>query len=660
MKSRVGISRHAGLCCAGSFTKLTKATLVLAIAGASLPAMALSESLADLSLEELGNIEITSVSKHAERLADAPASIFVITNDDIRRSGATSLPEALRLAPNLQIGQVSASAYAISARGFNNAIGNKLLVLIDGRTVYTPLYSGVNWDTQNVMLEDVERIEVISGPGATLWGANAVNGVINVITRAAQASQGGLAVAGGSKLRSDGALRYGGKIGDDGHYRVYAMGFGRDNTDDASGKRVSDGWHNSQAGFRADWGSASQGFTLQGDAYQGKEEPSLSLAGGQKNAGANLLGRWNHVLENGSTFQLQAYYDYTKRESSFVFDDETNTFDIELQHSMKLTNRHQFVWGGGYRYTYDRTRAHFDPLAVNLGFALVPAERRLEWSNLFMQDEMTLSSTVTLTLGAKAETNVYTNLEILPSARIAWKPDNEQLVWGALSRAVRAPARVDSDFRLYLTVPPGVPVFAFIKGGPGFQSEVADVAEIGYRAQPSHAFSYSITAFYSYYDKLRSGQTAPAFIQNMMEGTISGIEAWGNYQVTEGWRLSAGLTTTHEQFKLKPGSTDPDGSADAANDPANTWMLRSTLNLTDKHDFDVTVRHVSALPNPAVPHYTAVDARLAWRPASALELSLTVQNLFKPHHTEFASAPAPVTVASEIDRGVYIKTRWTF
>jgi iron complex outermembrane receptor protein len=640
--------------------ELRHALILLAlISGSSSAAAATlqqaSVSLADMSLEELSNLEITSVSKRAERLSDAPASIFVITAEDIRRSGAISLPEALRLAPNLQVAQVNASAYAISARGFNNAIGNKLLVLIDGRAVYTPLYSGVNWDAQNVMLEDVERIEVISGPGATLWGANAVNGVINVITRTAQNTQGSLVAVGNGKRSSDGAVRYGGKISDDGYYRVYGMTFSRENTERTNGTRVADSWSNSQTGFRADWGGGIQGFTLQGDAYRGNEEPLPSLAGGETIAGVNLLARWNRQLDDGSTFQLQAYYDYTERESSITFDDETHTIDIELQHSLTLAGRHRVVWGGGYRYANDKTTSHFNPLAVSLGFALVPAQRTLEWSNLFVQDEIALSPSVNLTLGAKAETNVYTNLEFLPSARIAWKPNSEQLVWSALSRAVRAPARVDSDFRFYLTVPPGVPAITIIKGGPHFQSEVADVFEIGYRAQPTRAVSYSITAFYSEYDKLRSGQPPPAFIQNMMEGTTYGVEAWGSYQATSAWRLSAGLTTMHEEFKIKPGSTDPDGATDAANDPANTWMLRSTYNLTSQHDVDVTLRHVSPLPNPPVPHYTAVDARFAWRPQTNMELSLTLQNLFAPPHIEFGATGS----ASEIDRAAYFKVRWS-
>lgn len=615
------------------------------------PMLLASASLADMSLEELGNIEITSVSRRAERLSDAAASIFVITEDDIRRSGATSLPEALRLAPNLQVAQVNSSAYAISARGFNNAIGNKLLVLIDGRTVYTPLYSGVNWDAQHVMLEDVERIEVISGPGATLWGANAVNGVINVITRTAQDTQGVLLSAGSGNRGSDAAVRKGGKLDNGGYYRLYGMTFNRENTERSNGSRVSDAWHGTQGGFRVDWDN----FTLQGDSYRASEDPLLSIAGGDSISGANLLARWRQELGEGAAFQIQAYYDYTERESRFTFNDATDLFDVEFQHSLTWAKMHKLVWGGGYRQASNRTQANFNPSAVAFGLELIPAQRRLEWSNLFLQDQMALTPQVDLTLGAKVETNVYSNAEFLPSVRLAWKRSPQDLLWGALSRAVRAPSRIDTDFRLHFTAPPGVPFFTLINGGPKFESEIADVLEIGYRAQPSEVFNYSMTAYYSEYDKLRSGQPAPAFIQNMMEGTVSGIEAWGNYQVFPSWRLSGGLSLLHEEFRLKPGSLDPDGSTDAANDPAQTWTLRSTYNLTSRHDFDVMLRRVGSLPNPAVPHYTAVDARLAWRPQPDVELSLTLQNLLAPPHVEFGAS----VTASEFDRAAYFKLRWS-
>jgi iron complex outermembrane receptor protein len=626
------------------------ALLWTALASAAPAAGLQSSDLANLSLEELSNIEITSVSRHAEPLSRAPAAIYVITSDDIRRSGVTSLPEALRLAPNLQVARVGTGTYAISARGFNNAIGNKLLVLIDGRTVYTPLFSGVNWDSQFVMLEDVERIEVISGPGGTLWGANAVNGVINVITRTAQNTQGALIAAGTGNRDTGGAARYGGKLGDDATYRIYAMGFDRQNTAHTNGTPVADGWTTGQAGFRVDWSRAQDGFTLQGDAYKARSEQGPS--GTPELSGANLVGRWAHQLGGGSSFALQAYYDHTERDDPFTFGDKIDLFDVEFQHAFAAAPEHRVLWGGGYRYAYDDTLTHFN--AQNpLPIVFMPASRSLDWGNVFVQDEIALRPEVNLTLGLKAETNVYTHVEYLPSARLAWNLEAEKLLWAEISRAVRAPARIDREFFLYLQLPK-VPLIPIIKGGPDVKSEVADVAEIGYRAQPTASLSYSVTTFYSYYDKLRSGQPPPAFVQNMMYGTVYGVEAWGTFQATPAWRLSAGLVGLHENLKVRAGSTDPTGPSALGNDPKFQCLVRSSLNASRDVEFDVEVRHVGALPNPVVAAYTAVDARLGWRPRPDLELSLTAQNLFDRHHVEFG-APA---AASEIDRGVFFKVVW--
>jgi iron complex outermembrane recepter protein len=600
--------------------------------------------LTDLSLEQLSNIEITSVSRHAERLSDAPASVFVITGEDIRRSGATSLPEALRLAPNLMVARTSADTYAISARGFNNSLGNKLLVLIDGRIVYTPLFSGVFWDAQDVMLEDVERIEVISGPGATLWGANAVNGVINVITRSARDTQGGLLAAGGGNRDNGGAFRIGAPVGAGGHARFYGKLFARHDTERSNGTSAMDGSSLGQIGFRADWNGVHDEVMLQGNAYSGSSE-RVAL-GTPQLAGVNLVGRWKRKLGEDSDLTLQAYYDRTEREDPGVFSDTMDVFDFEFQHAIALGRMHHVVWGAGYRAAQDRT----DPGVL---FAFYPERRNLAWANLFIQDQIELAPRVELTLGAKAESNDYTDVEFLPTVRLAWKPTDDRLLWGAISRAVRAPSRIDREF--YFFVPLNPPVY-IIKGGPDFQSEIVDVFEVGYRAQPSSSISYSISTFYNIYDKLRSGQPAPAFVQNMIEGTTYGIEAWGSYQASSAWRLSAGVLALQKDLRLKPGSTDPVGPSALGNDPEEQWMLRSLLNITQRHELDVMIRHVSGLPDPTVPAYTAVDFRLGWRPDPRLELSLTVQNAFDPSHPEFDAAPT----RSEYDRSYYLELIWRF
>ena len=603
----------------------------------------LAGDLADLSLEELSNIEITSVSKRPERLLDAAASIFVITGEDIRRSGATSLPEALRLAPNLQVARVDARNYAISARGFNGPFANKMLVLIDGRIVYTPLFSGVFWDAQDVLLEDVERIEVIDGPGGTLWGTNAVNGVINVITRAAKDTQGTLLVAGASNRENGTALRYGGATDNGGHYRVYSKYSDYDDTKLANGSSTFTGWRRTQVGFRTDWGSTSEGFTLQGDAYDGDLHQASTSA--IRIGGANLLGRWDKKLADGSQIRLQAYFDHTERDQPLAFNENLDTMDVEFQHSVRLPEQQNLVWGAGYRFAWDRVQ-----IQPGAGFAFLPASLDMRWGNVFAQDEIALRDDLRFTVGMKLESNIYTGTERLPSARLAWKPTVNRLVWLAASRAVRAPSRFDRDL-----FAPATPPFG-LAGGPNFVSEVSDVYEVGYRAQPTTAVSYSLTTFYHAHDKLRTTEPGPggAVFSNKAEGHTSGVEAWGSWQAARAWRLSAGFVIQAQRLQLTSDSGDTAGVSALGNDPSNYWSLRSNWNLTERHEFDLTLRHVSGLPNPVVPAYTAVDARLGWRVRRDTELSLTVQNLFDPGHVEFG-APA---AASEIGRTVFLKLAW--
>lgn len=640
----------------GVFNRIFALRVVACAACAGIPAAAwavdavTTQYLTTLSIEELSNITITSVSRHAERLSDAAASIYVITNEDIRRSGAQTLPEALRLAPNLEVARVTTGQYAISARGFNNGIGNKLLVLIDGRTVYTPLFSTVNWDAQHVMLQDVERIEVISGPGATLWGANAVNGVINVITRGAHDTAGDIVSAGAGNNESAVAVRHGGDWGTDGHYRVYAQRLVQKNSVLGNGNNVADGWQNSQVGFRADWGDTPRNFTVQGDAYRGGSD--TGPLGAAELAGANLLMRWSEQLANGSNFELQTYYDHTERDDPMTYRDQANIFDIQFQHSIPLGSTQKLLWGAGYRTAQGSTQTHVSPLILVVQ-TFVPADRSLQWGNLFIQDEIALSPTLDVTLGIKAESNIYTGVEYLPSARFAWKLAKDHMLWGALSHAVRAPARLDRDYFVYLALP-GRPLIPIIKGGPDFQSETADVLEFGYRAQPSSTLSYSITGFYSVYDKLRSGQKPPAFIQNMMDGTTHGIEAWANYQPTPDWRLSAGVTALRQDLKVKPGSLDPTGPSAQGNDPDQTWQLRSAWNLTAQHQLDLSLRHVSALPQPIVPAYTALDGRFNWHLHKDLDIALSAQNLLDAGHAEFGA----LATRSEFRRTVFLQATW--
>ena len=629
---------------------LERSLLLLGASGAlalGMPALAQDQSLADLSLEELAEVHVTSVSRQSERVADAPASVYVITHEDIRRSGVTSLPEALRLAPNLEVARTDPVQYAISARGFNNAVGNKLLVMIDGRTVYTPLFSGVFWDQQDVLLEDVDRIEVISGPGATLWGANAVNGVINIITRPAGETQGTFVAAGAGNLERNVAVRYGGPLGGSGSFRAYVKTTDLANTQTAAGADIRNGWDRSQLGFRADWNRDADRFTLQADVYEGESEDRGSVLnfafGSIETGGHNVLGRWTRQLANSGELQVQSYFDHAERDDSLFFRPSADIFDVELTHSIPH-DKHNLLWGAGYRRSSDE---------INTGFVttFIPRSADLEWASLFLQDRIPLNEHVEATLGLKLERNDYTGTESLPSARLAWKPSERQLVWTALSRAVRAPSRFDRDVFF-----PGTPPFLVI-GGPNFISEVADVIDVGYRAEPTERLSYSVTAFLHDWHKLRSGTSLPVQLENKIAGTAEGVEAWANWRLTRTWQLGAGFNTLNLDLHLEPGSTDPVGvqNETLANDPDYQWLLRATASLPFGIELDLRARHAEELQNPAVPEYDAVDATLTWKMRKRLALAVTVQNLFDDTHAEYG----PAATRSELERGLYVEVRRT-
>lgn len=595
-----------------------------------------------LSIEELSNIKITSVSKQEESLSDAAASIYVITRNDIRSSGATTIPEVLRLAPNLHVARGDAGQYAISARGFNSALGNKLLVLIDGRTVYSPFFAGVFWITQDVLMEDIERVEVISGPGGTLWGSNAVNGVINIITRAASDSQGVLLTAHGGNFERGAGVRYGGTIGENGHYRVYAKAMEIDHTQRADGTAVPDAFDRARLGFRADWVNDNNRFTLQGDTYDGTSEQQDP--GETTFSGTNIVARYTRRFENSSELRLQGYYDLAVRDNEGAFKDEMEIHDIEFQYALPVMANNRLLFGGGYRQAKDRTTS-YNPFILFL-----PENKDLKWSNIFIQNEIAFSASLDLTLGVKWEDNVYTDTEFLPNIRLAWQPETDWLLWGEVSRAVRAPARLDRDFY--------IPVLG-INGGPGFESEISDVAEIGYRAQPTPAFSYSLTVFYHEHDKQRSGEpdpNGPGFVvSNTIEGTTKGFEGWAHYQATTQWRLSGGFIEQRQELRNKPGSLDPTGPSSLGNDPKHIWSLRSIYNIHEKHQLHVSARYIGELPDPRAPSYTAVDARYGWRLAENLELSVNLYNLFDTGHGEFGD-PA---INSEYGRMAFLKLVWT-
>jgi iron complex outermembrane receptor protein len=558
------------------------------------------------------------VSKRPERLQDAPASVFVITADDIRRAGSRSLPEALRLAPNLHVARANNSGYYISARGMNgtsNSPANKLLVMIDGRSVYSPLFSGVFWDEPDVMLEDVERIEVISGPGGTLWGVNAVNGVINIITRHAADTQGDLLVLRGDTDGAQAAFRHGGSSAGR-SWRVYGKVFGLGHSELGTGAPIDDAWDQAQVGFRTDWERGDDRFSVNGNAWRGRQgqpAPGAIAAPGASagiddiiTRGANLSGRWERALENGGSVSAQAYVDHRYREVPPTFTDSVDIADIQVQHSLPALGAHSIVWGGEYRYSWDEvTNSRF--------VAFLPASDKQAWASLFAQDEIALADSLRLTAGARYERNPYTGAEFLPTLRLSWRVSPAHSLWTGYSRTVRAPSRLDVDAFV-----PGAPPF-LLAGGPRVRSEVARVFELGYRGQVGagpvvfgHAVPQPVRPP-AHPGPASSGRRST--FGNQMAGQARGVEAWGSYQMSDAWRLSAGLTALHERFSLKPGSSDAGSVATTGADPAYTAQLRSNYAFDSTRELEVAVRRVgfTGRPGGARLHGARPALRLALR-----------------------------------------------
>jgi len=615
----------------------------------SLPPLPSPSALKKLSFEQLMDIEVTSVSKRPEKLSEVASAIQVITGDDVRRSGATSLPEALRLASNLEVAQIDSRQWAITARGFNNVFADKMLVLIDGRTVYTPLYAGVYWDVQDTVLEDLDRIEVISGPGATQWGANAVNGVINVTTKNARDTQGSLlSVGAGSELRSSVVARYGGQLAPNGYFRVYAKYFDRDDSVRPNDTAANDAWHMGQVGFRADWDLSAGGqVTLQGDAYDGtigQPGPDNIRANG-----GNVLGRWTRTLSDGSDVKVQVYYDRTHRRIPDSFTQDIDTYDFDFQHHRQLAPTHDLVWGFGYRVVED------DVINTPANAFLPPRVDR-QWFNLFGQDEIELQKDrLHLTVGTKIEHDDYTGFEFEPSVRLAWTPGRNQTIWSAVSRAVRTPSRIDRDL-----FSPATPPFR-IAGSQNVVSEKLIAYELGYRAQVGANVSLSVSTFLNSYDDLRSLEPLtppsafPVEASSGLQGQSEGVEFAADWRVSPAWRLHAGWTEL--RVSSEPQSPPDRGTRDSiVRDPNHQAQLRSYLSLAPDWDLDTSLRYVSAINTTAVPGYTEADLRIGWRPGAHWDLSLLGQNLLHAHHPEFNTPSS----RREIQRSIFAKAAWRF
>jgi iron complex outermembrane recepter protein len=661
---------------------LTLACLSFAIAALSAdqPRQPVNDPNADVdltqfSLPELMNVEVTTGARHLEKLSQSPAAISVITQEDIRRSGVTTLPEALRLAPGLEVARVDASQWAISARGFNDVFANKLLVLQDGRTLYTPLFSGVFWDVQTTMLDDIDRIEVIRGPGATLWGANAVDGVINIISKSAKETQGTLISAGGgSEDRGFAAVRFGDKIGENAFFRVYGTYYNRADSDLVTGPEARDDWQIGHFGFRIDWdlAPAHDLITFQGDGYRGSinqlfetfdpaNPPTLttSVRDNITVDGGNMLGKWTHIFAPGSDLTLQAYYDRSER-NTIIFSEKRDTFDVDFQDRFNLLERNDIVWGGGYRMTADR-------VGNSPTISLDPDHRNLQLFSAFGQDEITvIPEHLRFTIGSKFEHNDFTGFEIQPAGRILWTPHEQHTVWASVSRAVRTPSRSEADVILNRAaeVAPGLFVPTTIHGSDAFDSEKLLAYELGYRSQVHPKVSVDIAAFYNEYDELRSleaDRTNPTqfTLGNKLYGDTYGGEISGTLKLADWWRLKPAYTLLKMDLHKRASSTDTTSLPDEGKSPQQQFTLRSQMELPRNITFDCALRYVDSLPALRIDSYWTLDVRVAWRPVRNLELALGGQNLLQEHHAEFSPSFIQ-TQRTEVERGVYGKVTWRF
>jgi iron complex outermembrane receptor protein len=635
------------------------------------------KELSALSLEDLMTLDVSVVSKQKQKVAQAAAAVSVITQEDIRRSGMTSIPDLLRLSPGLDVARVDANKWAISSRGFNDVFANKLLVLMDGRTLYTPAFSGVYWDTVDYVLPDLQQIEVVRGPGATLWGANAVNGVINILTKSARDTQGLLTLGLGSSEEQVGSVRYGGKIDDQTYYRVYGKWHNVDDAVFADGDRAHDGWEALRTGFRIDrYATDKDTLTLQGDLYGERTGQSVAFStftpptftrraddvGNQ--SGGNVLARWTHVVSPTSDFALQVYYDALRRQDPFG-SYALDTFDADFHHHFELTRGHDLIWGAGVRFQNDQ-------FSTRNGLDFTPNSRDAYLASAFVQDDVTIvPDHVHLILGSKFEQNSYSGFEIQPSARLLWTPNERNTVWGSVSRAVHTPSRADEDSRiaLFRTIDPntGLPVQLDVVGNNQVDSEELTAYELGYRAHVNKSLSVDATAFYNRYDNLHSLQTQnPTFVTsplpphvlinapwaNTRRADTYGFEVAANWNVAPNWRLAASYTwltlLVHSSSSDRSPQTE---SSIEDNVPRNQAQVRSYYDITKDLEFNAAAYYVETLAGPGVPGYVRVDLGLTWRPKPDVELSVGVQNLLDDRHPEFGGQFA--TESTEMQRMIY-------
>ena len=650
--------------------------------------VSINNRMLDLSIEELMKIEVTSASRRSQKLSEVPSAIFVITQDDIRRSGATSIPEALRMAPGVEVARVGTDKWSISIRGFNGRFANKLQVLIDGRSVYTPLFSGVIWSQQDTFIEDIERIEVIRGPSATVWGANAVNGVINIITKKAADTQGTLFTAGGGGFEQGFAgVRYGGKINEDTPFRIYAKGFSRDNTHSLSGTNVRDNWHSARAGFRVDHTRGIDQLTLQGDIFVNRIgdsllQPTLTApftrldVANSTEKGGNIRLRWDRNFSDKSSIMLQTYYDRVYNQLT-PWTKYAESFDVDFQHRLPLFSRHDVTWGLNYRLYNNK-------VAETELTTFTPLQKTNHNFSAFIRDEiMLLPDKLSLSLGTRLDHNDFTGLEIQPSGRLMLTPNEQNSIWASVSRAVRIPSRGENDVtiagRVLQSFPgiPGssVPVLMAVQGSNHFNSEKLIAYEMGYRRQLATNASIDLAGFFNDYSQLRDfrfGQMVPGtgtvphwvlpiIFSNDTTAHSYGIESAIDWRPRENWRLQGSYsylnihTASNAEFRQLDSTS---GGANKAN-PSHQFSIRSNYDFSEKIQLNLWLRYVSGLTFFNIPSYITMDAKLAWKPVRNTEFFVVGQNLFSQNHRESQSDFIP-SIPTYIPRGVYAGVEWRF
>ncbi len=679
-------NKHRDLCerqYAGAALCILSALLLSLLIPASLLYGKTSENadITELSLEELMSIEIiTTVSRKNVQLNQVASAVFVISQDDIRRSGATSIPEVLRMVPGMEVSRIDANKWTIGARGFNNYYSNKLLVLMDGRTVYSPLFSGVYWEIQDTVLSDIERIEVIKGPGGTLWGANAVNGIVNIITKNSRDTQGGhLSLIAGTEERTIGEIRYGSNAGEGGSYRVYAKFLKRDNSVDWMENSMPDKMKILRAGGRFDLDLFENTFQIQGDCYGGEsgnravftipEDPWFFISDNvEDKSGWNILTKWSHTFSKDSGSILQLYYQDNERHNPGLSEQE-NVFDIDFQHGFRLGTRHEIVWGAGYRYSRSRTGGSF-----NISFN--PSDRRDNLYSLFLQDEITLISNIlTGTIGAKVEKNSYTGMEFQPSLRFMWSPGKNNNIWAGITRAIRTPSRYEHDVRINSPVdydiPGWVPYYLAVMGNRDASSEELWAYEAGYRFHPDDSFSVDISLFFNRYDKLVTYEygdpffegtppylVVPQITRNNMNGHGYGSELAFDWKPLEHVRLQGSYSYFHLNLK-DPFTWDIYSQFQEKASPTHQFSIRPSLNLPGGVEVNLWFRYRDNLAAHYLPEMFNMDARIGWTMSEKMEVSLSGQNLLDSQKPETVVNNTYYT-ASQLERGLYLKLRWQF